>query len=38
MVSLAVKFLIDKVYTWFIKCESEISDYFGGVKFRPEVF
>lgn len=38
MVSLAVKSLIHKVYTKFIKYESEISDYFGGVEFRPEVF
>lgn len=34
---LAVKSLIHRVYTRYIKYESKISDYFGGVKFCPEV-
>lgn len=35
---LAIKSLIRKVYTRYIKYETKISDYFGGVKFCPEVF
>lgn len=38
VLSLAVKSLIHKVYTRYIKYESEISDYLGGVKICPEVF